>query len=72
MVEGEMKYYVAVDIGCIECGEGTSVLGIFTNKDVADETTKEHAARQKENWHGQHHFAVFEIGEIDKIYTVDY
>ena len=26
------KLYVAVDIGCIECGEETNVLGIFTNK----------------------------------------
>jgi hypothetical protein len=29
-------YYVAVDIGCIECGESTAVLGIFTHEKDAE------------------------------------
>ena len=49
-------YYVAVDIGCIECGEPSHVLGIFTNKEKALNVCKEHEERQNLNWTGQHSF----------------
>lgn len=65
-------YYVAVDTGCIECGESTSVLGIFTDKTVAEEVIKEHEERHQKNWHGQHYFEVFEIKSIDEIYKCEY
>ena len=64
--------YVAVDIGCIECGEHTSVLGIFTEREKADAVCDEHYKRQKENWHGQHLFEVFEVSAIDEIERVEY
>ena len=54
-------YYVAVDIGCIECGEPSHVLGIFTNKEKALNVCKEHEERQNLNWTGQHSFEIFEI-----------
>lgn len=28
-------YYVCVSIGCLECGEISSVLGVFTDQDAA-------------------------------------
>lgn len=65
-------YYVALDIGCIECGEDSNILGIFTNKKRAEEVIKDHENRQKENWSGQHYFDVVEIEEIDKEYPVEY
>lgn len=58
--------YVAVDIGCIECGEGSNVLGLFTDKvkaqAVLDAAEKEQAA----NWHGEHHFGLFEQDTIQE------
>lgn len=53
--------YIAVDIGCIECGENSSVLGIFTNKEQALEILKKCEEYQKEHWEGQHSFELFEV-----------
>ena len=65
-------YYVAVDVGCIECGEETSVLGIFTDKQKAMEVLGEHKKRQEENWSGQHNFELHEVSELNKIYRIEY
>lgn len=67
-----MKYYVVVDIGCIECGESTNILGIFENEAKAGEILKDHEERQKEKWSGQHAFEIFEIEELNKEYRVEY
>lgn len=67
-----MKYYVLVDIGCIECGEESAVIGIYTNKKKAQRIKREYEKRQRENWYGQHYFEIFEIDEIDKTYKVEY
>jgi len=65
-------YYVVVDIGCIECDEDTSVLGIFTDYQKAHEVAHEHSERQGKNWHGEHSFEIFDISKINKEYKVDY
>lgn len=57
--------YVAVDIGCLECGEETAVLGVFTTKKRARAVLEDHEPRQAAVWHGQHHFAVFEVTGTD-------
>lgn len=64
--------YVAVDIGCIECGEETQVLGIFTSLTRAEEVCNEHAARHCAKWRGQHAFEVFPVAEIDVEQRVEY
>jgi hypothetical protein len=53
------ELYVAVDIGCIECGEESSVLGVFVNKKDAEKVIADAAKRQRENWTGQHSFEIF-------------
>ena len=58
--------------GSLECGEESNVLGIFTNKNKAEEVCKEHYERQAKNWGGQHSFEVFEINKIDEINRVEY
>lgn len=57
-------YYVAVDIGCIECGEPSSVLGIYTDKSEAEATLAQAEEKQKHAWTGQHYFELFEIETI--------
>jgi hypothetical protein len=63
---------VAVDIGCLECGESSKVLGVFTMKMRAEAVCEEHEARQKATWHGQHSFEVFEISGIDEEQRLEY
>ena len=65
-------FYVLVDIGCIECGEDTNVLGIFTDMERAIKVMDDHDKRQKENWTGQHSFEIFERDELNKEYKVNY
>jgi hypothetical protein len=64
--------YVAVDTGCIECGEETNVLGVFTCKARAEQVRTEHEERHAKNWHGQHSFEVFQIEGIDIENRVEY
>lgn len=64
-------YYVAVDIGCIECGENSHVLGIFTDKKEAEKVCDIHEEQSK-NCIGQHNFEVYEIKEINKVYPIKY
>ena len=65
-------YYVALDIGCIECGEPTEVLGIFTDEKIAEKVCEKNEKRQEAHWRGQHNFGVWKISELDKEYEVDY
>ena len=51
--------FVAVDIGCIECGEDSNVLGIFATKAQADKVCDK-ARDDLKRWHGRHMFEVFE------------
>lgn len=64
--------FVAVDIGCIECGEASAVLGIFHTKKRAEAVCAEHRARQAENRKGQHSFEVFEVSQIGQVCKVGY
>ena len=57
--------YVVVDIGCIECGEQSGVLGIFTNEEEAEKVAKKYKEIQSNNWCGQHSFEIFEVKEED-------
>ena len=53
--------YIALDIGCIECGEKSAILGVFKDKQKAEEVVKKYSKIQNDNWHGQHYFEVYEI-----------
>ena len=52
--------FVAVDIGCIECGEDSNVLGIFATKEQAGKACDKARDEELKKWHGQHSFEVFE------------
>lgn len=56
-------YYVAVDIGCIECGAGSDVLGIFESEDEAHAVCREW---DKLGWIGeQHNYEVFPVSSLN-------
>jgi hypothetical protein len=51
--------WVAVDIGCLECGESSSVIGLYATKAEAESAAA--GDEQRQNWEqGQHSFQVFE------------
>jgi hypothetical protein len=35
-----MQVFVIVDVGCIECGEPSKIVGVFKSKDKAEESFK--------------------------------
>lgn len=58
-----MMKYIVLDIGCIECGEESAILGIFDNKQKAEEVMEKYDKIQSNNWHGQHYFEIIEVKE---------
>jgi len=59
--------YIVVNIGCIECGVSSNIVGVFENKEKAELIAKK--CDNKFSWRegGQNSFEVFELPEIDII-----
>lgn len=61
-----MKVWVPVDIGCIECGEPSAVLGVFRSRQEALDAFSEHIGEEVTDdgmpffTNGQHYAQVFE------------
>ena len=62
-----MKTWVVVNIGCIECGVSSAIVGVFTDKDHAESVAA--LCDQEYNWRegGQNEFHVFEMPKLDTI-----
>ena len=56
-----MRRFLAFDIGCIECGEPSAVVGVFKTKAGAKNAADRAREQQGEEWSGQHEFVVYEI-----------
>jgi len=61
------KKYIVVNIGCIECGVSSDIVGVFANKERADAVAS--ACDDKYDWRegGQNAFEVFELPEPEII-----
>ena len=59
--------YIVVNIGCIECGVSTNIVGVFDNKEKAESIAKQ--CDDKFSWRegGQNSFEVFEMPELNVI-----
>lgn len=60
-----MIKYLAFDIGCIECGEGSNVIGVYSTKEEAEQAIKKYV-NPKLRWgrkgrQGQHSEEIFEL-----------
>jgi len=66
-----MKKYILVNIGCIECGVSSNIVGVFDNEEKANKLAKEFD--EKFGWRegGQNSFEVFEMPELNVI-NVEY
>lgn len=67
-----MAKYMVFNIGCIECGVSSNVVGLFTDKVKADELA--HTLHDTHGWRegGQNAFRVFELPEQDGVITEEY
>ena len=59
--------WIVVNIGCIECGVSSAIVGVFSSEDYARETAGR--LNDSHEWRegGQNFFEVFLTPEIDKI-----
>ncbi len=58
--------WIVMDIGCIECGEGSEIVGRFSTKERAEAVA---IACMHLGWRGgEHHYEVFELGALDTIH----
>lgn len=55
------KRWLAFDVGCIECGEASGVIGVYLTKAAAEVAADRVREAQDEDWHGQHSMDVYEI-----------
>ena len=57
--------YVVVNIGCLECGVSSNIVGVFENKEKAKLIAEK--CSDKFSWRngGENSFEVFELPEID-------
>jgi hypothetical protein len=55
--------YLAFDIGCIECGESSSPVGVYSTRSEAEEAALVAYTdpERVEAWGGQHEINVYEV-----------
>lgn len=53
--------WLAFDIGCLECGESSAVIGVYGSQSEAQSACDAAEEKQAEDWRGQHSFEVFSI-----------
>ena len=58
-----IKRWLVFDIGCIECGEESGVIGTFDTEKEADNVADAAEHLQEKNWTGQHYIKVYDLGE---------
>ncbi len=61
MSAGNGVTWLAFDIGCLECGEDSGILGIYDHKKEAEAACARAKKRQRDRWHGQHSMEVFAL-----------
>ena len=60
------KQYILVDIGCIECGSTSTIVGVFTNKKFAERLALNLEKELDFHDGGQHCYEVFEKPRLNK------
>lgn len=62
-----MTMWLVMNIGCIECGVSSAIVGVFSDKEKANAIADE--CGEKYNWRegGQNSFEVFELPEAEKV-----
>lgn len=61
------KKYIVVNIGCIECGVSSNIVGVFSDEEVANEIANRLTETMGWRESGQNEYEVFEMPEINVI-----
>lgn len=61
-----MKQWILVDIGCLECGEPSTVLGFYVSREQCESTWKDYSEQPdtrwgRHEWSGQHSCLIQEV-----------
>jgi hypothetical protein len=59
--------YIVVNIGCIECGVSSNIVGVFDNKEKAELITNKCINDYSWREGGQNNFQMFEMPKINTI-----
>lgn len=61
--------WILVNIGCIECGVSSNIVGVFSNKEHAEQLCK--TLDKKANWRegGQNSFEIFDMPPVDEVHV---
>lgn len=64
----EKKLFILVNIGCIECGVSSNIVGVFDDLEKAEKV--QDTVGSKYGWRegGQNDFEIFEMPEINVIH----
>lgn len=65
-----MKKYMVFDVGCIECGESSEIVGFYDLLATAKTAKTKAEVKQEKDWHGQHEFLIFETDKKEPIYDL--
>lgn len=62
-----MEKYVVVNIGCIECGVSSNIVGVYSQKEKAQQVAQGLQADKGYNWRqgGQNSYEVFTLPKLD-------
>lgn len=55
------RRWLLMDIGCLECGEPSRVVGVFSNESAATQLQERLTAGDIVKKNGQHRFVVFQL-----------
>lgn len=56
-----IKRWLVFDIGCIECGEESDIVGLYDTKEEAVAASIVASEKQQQHWSGQHEFEIYDL-----------
>jgi hypothetical protein len=55
------EVHIAMQIGCLECGEPSKVLGVFDSIEMAEKVIRFAQSWHELNWKGERRYSVFTV-----------
>lgn len=62
------RRYLVFDVGCIECGEFSEIVGFFATIADAEAALRAAQGRQRIEWTGQHEFHLYDVETLEEVW----